>query len=62
MNRALLIIGVPAVAVATFYAAALWGWLPAVITAVFLSLLLGTIGIVDRRRRDGRHASTADRS
>ncbi len=61
MNRALLIIGVPAVAVATFYAAALWGRWAATVMAVLLSLLLGFVALVDHRRREGRHANPANR-
>lgn len=54
MNRALLIIGIPAVGVATFYAAALWGRWAATFVAIGLSLLLGAAIVFERRRRAAR--------
>jgi membrane protein implicated in regulation of membrane protease activity len=55
MNRALLIIGIPAVGVAAFYSAALWGWWVAMWVAIGLSLLLAAVTVFDRRRhRAGR--------
>jgi membrane protein implicated in regulation of membrane protease activity len=51
MNRALLIIGIPAVGVAAFYSAALWGWWVAMWVAIGLTLLLAGVAVVDRRRR-----------
>lgn len=54
MNRALLIIGIPAVGVATFYAAALWGPWVATFVAIGMSLLLGTAVAFERRRRAPR--------
>ncbi len=55
MNRALLIIGIPAVGVATFYVAVLWGRWAAVFAAIGLSLLLLALAELERRRhRAGR--------
>jgi hypothetical protein len=51
MNRAFLIIGIPAVGVAAFYAAVLWGRWAATGVALGLTLALVTIAVVDRRRR-----------
>ncbi|MDE3136855.1 MAG: hypothetical protein KGL59_09795 [Acidobacteriota bacterium] len=51
MNRALLIIGIPAVGVAAFYSAALWGWWTGMWVAIGLSFLLAGVAVFDRRRR-----------
>jgi membrane protein implicated in regulation of membrane protease activity len=58
MNRAFLIIGVPAVGVATFYTAVLWGRWAAATVAIVLTLALAAVAVVDRRRRANRQAST----
>jgi hypothetical protein len=63
MNRAFVIIGVPAVAVATFYAAVLWGRWVATAVAIGLTLILLIVGLVDSRRRAAQApASGADRT
>jgi len=61
MNRALLIIGIPAVGVAAFYAAALWGWWAAVWMATGLSVLLAGVAVFDRRRRQAGRAHPVGR-
>lgn len=67
MNRAFVIIGVPAVGVATFYAAVLWGRWIATAVAVGLTLILWVVAMVDSRRRaaqalaSGRNHTTAAR-
>jgi membrane protein implicated in regulation of membrane protease activity len=62
MNRALLIIGIPAVGVASFYSAALWGWWMAMWVAIGLSLALAGVAIFDRRRRRVGREHLAGRS
>ncbi len=61
MNRALLIIGVAAVAVTVFYVTALWGAWAGALAAAVLSLALAATAIVDRRRREARRAAAAGR-
>jgi uncharacterized membrane protein YqjE len=61
MNRAILIIGVLAVGVTTFYVAAFWGRWAATIVAIALLLLLAMVAFVDRRRVS-RRATPAGRS
>ena len=61
MNLAFLIIGVPAVGVAAFYAGILWGGWMAALVAVGLSLVLATMAVVDRRRRQAGRASPPSR-
>lgn len=62
MNRALLIIGIPAVGVAAFYAAVLWGRWGATFVAIGLSLLLGAAMAYERRRRQAGREHPAGRS
>jgi membrane protein implicated in regulation of membrane protease activity len=62
MNRALLIIGIPAVGVATFYVAVLWGRWAAVVAAIGLSLLLLALAELERRRRRTGREHPAGRS
>jgi membrane protein implicated in regulation of membrane protease activity len=61
MNRALLIIGIPAIGVAAFYSAALWGWWVAMWVAIGLSVLLAGVAVFDRRRRQAGRAQPAGR-
>jgi membrane protein YdbS with pleckstrin-like domain len=61
MNRAVLIICVVAVAVATFYSAALWGHWVATGVGIVLALAVGTVALVDHRRRQARGATPANR-
>ncbi|HVB33619.1 MAG TPA: hypothetical protein VNJ52_04475 [Patescibacteria group bacterium] len=51
MNRAFIIIGVPAVGVAAFYAAVLWGRWVALTVAIGLTLVMAVVAKVDSRRR-----------
>ena len=51
MNRAFVIIGIPAVGVAAFYAAVLWGRWGAVIVAVAMTAALVVITTVESRHR-----------
>lgn len=51
MNRAFAIIGVPAVGVAAFYAAVLWGRWAALGVAIGLIVILLVVAKVDSRRR-----------
>jgi hypothetical protein len=62
MNRALLIIGIPGVCVASFYAAVLWGRWGATFVAIGLSLLLGAAITYERRRRQASPERPAGRS
>jgi hypothetical protein len=55
MNRAFAIIGVPAVGVAAFYSAALWGLSVAAMVAAGMTLLLVATAIFDARRRRAGH-------
>lgn len=59
MNRALAIIGVPAVGVVVFYVAVFWGFWPALGTGVALTLGLVAVTITDQRRRRTRAAGNA---
>jgi hypothetical protein len=61
MNRALLIIGIPAVGVATFYAAVLWGRWVAMFVAIGLLLLLWAATAFERRRRSAAREHPAGR-
>jgi hypothetical protein len=57
MNRSFAIIGVPAVVLASAYAAALWGRWAAAPVAVGLAAVLWMVAVVERRRRRaGREA------
>lgn len=58
MNRAFAIVGVPAVGVAAFYSAALWGFSVAAIVAIGLTSLLVVTAILDARRRAARSLSS----
>lgn len=51
MNRAFVIIGIPAVGVATFYGAVLWGRWGATIVAVVMTAGLTIVATVESRRR-----------
>jgi hypothetical protein len=61
MNRALWIIGVPAVGVAAFYAGILWGRWGATLVAIGVSLLFAAAALFDRRRRRAGGAHPAGR-
>lgn len=54
MNRAVLIVGVAAIAVTAFYVVALWGAWAGGVTAAALALALAAAAVVDRRRRQAR--------
>lgn len=55
MNRAFVIIGVPAVAVAAFYAAVLWGRWGATLVAIGMTAALIITAAIDSRRRRAAH-------
>ena len=51
MNRAFVIIGIPAVGVAAFYAAFLWGRWGAVLVAVGMTAALVIVASIESRHR-----------
>ncbi|HEV2388553.1 MAG TPA: hypothetical protein VGS20_15005 [Candidatus Acidoferrales bacterium] len=61
MNNALAIIGVPAIVMAAAYAGVLWGRWAAAPVAIVLSLALGIVAMVDRRRRRATREAPIER-
>ncbi len=62
MNRALLIIGVPAIIVAGVYAGLLWGAGAGVVVAAGMTCVMVLALVLDRRHRQARLRSAAGRN